>query len=315
VRETRPRAIVSMIAAVAAFSMMDGLLKLLTAHYPPLEVAVLRGAASLPFMLLPVLLRGSWRQLLPQRPHMHLLRAVLYVVSLVGFIYGVRVLSLANVYAVFLSAPLFTAALSAPLLKERTDGRGWSAILLGLAGVLVILRPTASGFITWGALAALAAAVAYACSAIAVRVLTRTDSTASVVFWTISLMTVLTAVLAAPHWVPLERAHWHWLLALGALAAIGQYLLTEAFRSAPPAVVMPFEYTSLLWGILIDRVVWQVLPSSRVCLGGALVIASGLYLIWRERVRAAAARAPQSWKWTTEQGRMSRRASAEEESP
>jgi drug/metabolite transporter (DMT)-like permease len=74
------------------------------------------------------------------------------------------------------------------------------------------------------------------------------------------------------------------------LAATGQYLLTEAFRSAPPSVVSPFEYTALLWGIGIDRVVWQVLPSARVCLGGGVVMASGLYLIWRER--AAAPQAP-----------------------
>jgi drug/metabolite transporter (DMT)-like permease len=313
VRPGISRAITLMIAAVAAFSVMDALLKLLSAHYPPLEVAVLRGATSLPFMLAPVLLRGRWRDLRPHRPGMHLLRGALYVVSLVGFIYAVRALSLANAYAVFLSAPLVVAALSGPLLKERTAASNWVAILAGLAGVLLMLRPTASGFITWGALAALIAAVAYALSAIAVRVLTRTDSTASVVFWTISLMTAFATLLAAPEWVPLARPHWHWLLALGALAAIGQYLLTEAFRSAPPSVVAPFEYTSLLWGIAIDRVVWHVLPSARVCLGGGVVIASGLYLIWRERAHAAPQTAQQSWKWTAEKGRMSRRSSSVED--
>ena len=312
-RQGRLRAIALMVAAVAAFSLMDGLLKFLAGRYPPLEVAVLRGATSLPFTVLPLLIARRLRDLLPQRWPMHLLRGALYVVTLVAFIYAVRALSLANAYAVFLSAPLVVAALSAPLLKERVGWRNWVAILVGLAGVLVMLRPSASGLASLGALAAFIGACTYALSAIAVRVLTRTDTTVSVVFWTIALMTVLAAMIAAPGWVPIEPTHWKLLVALGMLAAIGQYLLTEAFRSAPPSVVAPFEYTSLLWGIAIDRLVWQVLPSARVCLGGGIVIASGLYLIWRERAQASAASAPGSWKWAPEKGRMARRSSTLED--
>lgn len=282
-----------MIAAVAAFSFMDALLKLLAARYPPMQVAALRGATSLPFTLLPVLLAGRLGDLRPRRWPMHLLRGLLSVAVLGGFIYAVRVLSLANAYAVFLSAPLIVAALSVPVLKERINWRNWLAILVGLGGVLIMLRPSASGLNTLGALAALLGATAYALSALAVRVLTRTDTTVSVVFWTIGLMTVFTAAIAAPGWVPIEPAHWEWLLALGLLAAIGQYLLTEAFRSAPPSIVTPFEYTALLWGIAIDRVVWHVSPSARMCCGSGLVIATGLYLIWHERPHAAA---QQSWK-------------------
>ena len=284
-----------MLVAVAAFSFMDALLKLLAARYPPMQVAALRGATSLPFTLLPVLLAGRLGDLRPRRWPMHLLRGSLAVVVLGGFIYAVRVLSLANAYAVFLSAPLLVAALSVPVLKERINWRNWLAILVGLGGVLVMLRPSASGLNTLGALAALLGATAYAFSALAVRVLTRTDTTVSVVFWTIGLMTLFTGAIAAPGWVAIEPAHWKWLLAMGLLAAIGQYLLTEAFRAAPPSIVTPFEYTALLWGIAIDRVVWQVSPSARICCGGGLVIASGLYLIWHERTRASVA-TRQSWK-------------------
>jgi drug/metabolite transporter (DMT)-like permease len=285
-----------MIAAVAAFSLMDALLKLLSAHYPPMQVATLRGATSLPFTLLPVLLAGRLADLRPRRWPMHLLRGALTVVVLGGFIYAVRALSLANAYALFLSAPLIVAALSVPILKERINWRNWLAILVGLGGVLTMLRPTASGLSTFGTLAALVGATAYACSALAVRVLTRTDTTVSVVFWSVSLMTVFAAAVAAPGWVAIEHGHWKWLLALGVLAATGQYLLTEAFRSAPPSIVTPFEYTALLWGVAIDRVVWHVLPSARVCFGGGIVIASGLYLIWHERAHAAGEPVQQSWK-------------------
>jgi drug/metabolite transporter (DMT)-like permease len=285
-----------MIAAVAAFSMMDALLKLLSAHYPPMQVAALRGVTSLPFTLLPVLVAGRLADLRPRRWPMHVLRGALTVLVLGGFIYAVRVLSLANAYAVFLSAPIIVAALSVPVLKEHVNWRNWLAILVGLGGVLVILRPSASGLGSFGTLAALVGATAYACSVLAVRVLTRTDTTVSVVFWTVSLMTVFAGAVAAPGWVAIAHADWKWLLALGLLAATGQYLLTEAFRSAPPSIVAPFEYTALLWGVAIDRVVWHVLPSARICIGGAIVIASGLYLIWHERTRSGGERPQQSWQ-------------------
>jgi len=274
VRERRLRAIAIMIAAVAIFSFMDALLKLLAAYYPPMQVAALRGATSLPFTLLPVLLRRRLQDLRPRRWPMHLLRGVLSVLVLGGFIYAVRVLSLANAYAVFLSAPLIVAALSVPLLGERIDGRNWLAI--------------------------------------AVRVMTRSDTTVSVVFWTVGLMTVFTTAISAPGWVPIEHAHWKWLLGLGLLAAVAQYLLTEAFRSAPPSVVTPFEYTALLWGVAIDRVVWHVLPSARVCIGGGLVIATGLYLIWHQRRLTGSESPRETWQPAAEKGRMLRHSSTVE---
>jgi len=293
-----------MIVAVAVFSFMDALLKLLSAYYPPMQVAALRGATSLPFTLLPVLLRGRLGDLRPRRWPMHLLRGMLSVLVLGGFIYAVRVLSLANAYAVFLSAPLIVAALSVPLLRERIDWRNWLAILVGLGGVLTMLRPSASGLSTLGTLAALVGAFAYALSAITVRVLTRSDTTVSVVFWTVGLMTVFATTIAAPGWVPIEHAHWKWLLGLGVLAAAGQYLLTEAFRSAPPSVVTPFEYTALLWGVALDRVVWHVLPSARVCVGGGIVILTGLYLIWHQRRHSDTESAREPWQPAPEKGRM-----------
>ncbi|HTC14932.1 MAG TPA: DMT family transporter [Steroidobacteraceae bacterium] len=320
----RARAIALMLGAVASFSGMDTLLKILSAHYPPLEVAVLRGACSLPFMLVPLALSGAgWRSLRPRRLPMHVMRAALMVVALGGFIYAVRVLSLANAYAVFLSAPLLVTALSAPLLKEPAGAGNWVAILVGLVGVLTMLRPDVSGLASFGSLAALVSALAYALSVIAVRALARTESTPNVVLWTIGLMTLFAGVLAAPGWVPINGAHWPWLVALGLLAAVAQYLLTEAFRSAPPPVVAPFEYTALLWGIAIDWLLWHVLPSFRVCLGGSVVIASGLYVFWHERQQARNTTLRQSWKWTADKGRMLRRSSTvedvarkqEEESP
>ena len=271
-----------MLLAVAAFAGMDSMLKLFSAHYPPLEVAFLRGCASLPFMALPALLKGRYRDLKPSRFWMHLLRGVLMVIMLGGFVYAVRTLSLATAYSIFLSEPLIVTAIAVPLLGDRVGWRNWIAICVGFVGVAIMLRPSATGLDTLGTIAAFVATLAYALSVITLRVITRTDTTTSVIFWTVGLMTLITGCISVPDWVPLAHEHWVWLVALGLFGALGQYLLTEAFRSAPPSVVAPFEYTALLWGILIDWAVWHVLPASRVYFGGGIVIASGLYLIWIE---------------------------------
>ncbi len=290
-REGRLRAIGFMVVAVAAFAAMDALLKVLSGSYPPMEVAALRGAAALPFMLLPVLASNRWHLLKPRRFPMHVMRGAIQVAVLGCFIYAVHRLSLASVYALFLSAPLMMTALSVPVLKEHTDARGWAVIGVGLVGVLIMLKPSAQGLLSLGSLAALGAALGYAVNGVAVRLLARTDSTASVAVWTISLMTLMSLTLALPEWVALQPRHYRLLALLGVLAAIGTYGLTHAFRSAPAAVVAPLEYTALPWGILIDRVFWNVLPAPRVLVGGAVVIASGLYLVARERTRALEARA------------------------
>lgn len=272
-----------MLVAVAAFSAMDATLKLFSQHYPPMEIAFLRGVASLPFMAFPALIKGRYRDLKPNRLWMHLLRGVLMVIMLGGFIYSVRTLSLASAYSIFLAEPLIVTALAVPLLGDRVGWRNWIAISAGLVGVVVMLRPSASSLVTLGAIAAFVSATAYALSVITLRVITRTDTTTSVIVWTVGLMTLMTGLIAVPDWVPLAREHWKWLVALGLFGAIGQHLLTEAFRSAPPSVVAPFEYTALLWGILIDWTAWSVLPATRVYVGGGIVIASGMYLILHER--------------------------------
>jgi drug/metabolite transporter (DMT)-like permease len=278
----RLRAIALMLMAVAAFAGMDSMLKMFAASYPPMEVAFLRGVASLPFMVLPALVKGRYRDLKPTRVWMHLLRGALMVIMLGGFIYAMRTLSLANAYSIFLAGPLMVTALAVPLLGDRVGWRNWVAICVGLVGVVIILRPSSSGLGTLGALAAFVSTAAYALSVIALRVITRTDTTTSVIVWTVGLMTLMTGFLAVPSWVSLARQHWIWLVALGGFGALGQRLLTDALRSAPPSVVAPFEYTALLWGILIDWTVWSVLPTTRVYVGGGIVIGSGLYLIWRE---------------------------------
>ena len=276
------RGILSMLAAVAFFSFMDAQLKLLAAHYPPLQVSFLRGATSLPFVLLPILLRGRLARLRPVNVRLHLLRGVLSVVMLGSFVYAVRESSLATTYSIFMCAPLVVAALSAQMLGERVTRLQWTAIGVGLAGVLLMLRPEGAQWISVGSAAAVMAALCYSLAVITLRVLARTDTTESMVFSFTFLLAVGAGLLSIPGWTPVLWAHWPLLAGIGLLGSLGQHFITEAFRNAPASVVTPFEYTALLWGVLLDLVVWGVLPGAVTLAGGAIVIGAGLFLIRRE---------------------------------
>jgi drug/metabolite transporter (DMT)-like permease len=278
------RGILAMLAAVAFFSLMDAQLKLLAAHYPPLQVSFLRGATSLPFVLLPILLRGRLARLRPVNVRLHLLRGVLSVVMLGSFVYAVRESSLATTYSIFMCAPLVVAALSAQMLGERVSRLQWAAIGVGLAGVLLMLRPDGAQWISAGSVAAVVAALCYSLAVITLRVLARTDTTESMVFSFTFLLAVGAGLLSIPGWTPVLWAHWPLLAGVGLLGSLGQHFITEAFRNAPAAVVTPFEYTALLWGVLLDLVVWGVLPGAVTLVGGAIVIGAGLFLIRREAV-------------------------------
>lgn len=271
-----------MLLAVAAFSAMDAGLKVLSGHYPPLQVAALRGLAALPLVALWALATRPAAALFRIRWGLHLLRGVIAIGMLATLAFALQTLPLSDVYAIFFIAPLLITALAVPILGERVEWQRWVAIGVGLLGVLVVLRPGGEGIGTWAGLAVAASALGYAASAITVRVLGRTDSTQAMVFWMTLMLAVGGSALAAPGWVAIDPAHHGTLLLVAFTGAIGQYAVTEAFRSADAAAVAPFEYTALLWGMGIDFAIWQVAPQAHTLGGAAIVIASGLYLIRRE---------------------------------
>lgn len=272
-----------MLIAVAVFSVMDASLKQLGEHYAPLQVAGLRGAASLPFLLAAIAWSNRWHELKPIRWPLHITRGLLAVGMLFLFIYSLRTLSLSSAYAIFLCGPLLVTALSVPFLGEHVDSKRWVAISIGLVGVMTMIRPTAGDVLTLGALAAFSAAVCYAAAAILIRKLSQTESTLSISFWFVLIIAIVSCTLALPQWRPVEPEHWIWIGAVGLTGAIGQYFIVEAFRQAPASVVAPFDYTALIWGAALDWILWRALPNSRMMAGAAVVVATGLYLIYRER--------------------------------
>ena len=283
-RSSLTSAVLLMLAAVLLFALMDAGLKLLSSQYPPLQVAALRGLSSLPLVTLWVLATVPAHSLLRVQWPLHLLRGALGIAMMAGFVYGLRTMPLTTAYAITFVAPLLVTAMAGPLLKERVGVGRWIAIVIGLVGVLVILRPTGEGMLTGGGLAILIAAICYALGAVTVRMLAQRDSTQAMVFWFVVLLSLGAWLLALPAWKPLQPAH-GWIIAgVGISGSLAQVALTEAFRRGEASLIAPLEYTALVWGVLLDVALWSVLPDGVTWIGAGIIVASGLYLLRREKV-------------------------------
>ncbi len=273
-----------MIAAVFVFSLMDALMKRLSAHYGPLQIACLRSLSSLVFLMVPMAWQRSWVNLKATAPMLHALRGVLGITMLASFVFAVHRLTMAQTYSLFLAAPLLMTALSVPIHAERVTGRRWLAIGCGMGGVLLILQPWGAGaFSLVAAGAAAIATVCYSLSALTVRSLSRGNTSMSMVFWYLTLVGLGSGALAVEDWHAVSTDDWVWLAGIGISGGLGQLWLTEAFRRAPPSVVGPFEYTAILWAFGLDWVFWAATPSITLLAGATIVIGSGIVVILDER--------------------------------
>jgi drug/metabolite transporter (DMT)-like permease len=282
------RGIYAMLLAVAMFSLMDTAMKLLTEHYPAMQVAALRGLSSMPLVLLYVGWRGAFGTIFQVRWPMHLLRGALGIAMLSLFAYGIHKLTLAEAYSIYFNAPALITALSVVFLKERVELARWIAIGVGLVGVVVVLRPTGAGMFTLGGVAILGAAACYAISAIAARILGRSDSREQMVLWLMVLMSIGASILAAPHWVAVRWSDALLLTGLAVSGFIGQLAITEAFNHGEASSIAPLEYTALVWGVGLDWLLWAALPDAYTLGGAAIIIASGVYLVRHEHEHAKA---------------------------
>ncbi len=276
-----------MLLAVLMFALMDAGLKTLVEHYPPLQVATLRGLASLPLVLVWVLGTVSVRSLLHVYWRLHLFRGALGIAMMFGFVYGLRTMPMSSAYSIAFVAPLLVTALAVPLLGEKVGPRRWTAIAIGLVGVLVILRPAGQGMATLGGLAVLLASICYAFGAITVRLLSRRDSSQAMVFWFLVILSVGAGLLAAPEWIPIRDSDAWTIAGVGVTGSLAQVALTEAFRRGEASLIAPLEYTALVWTVSLDLLLWGVLPDNVTWLGAGIIVASGFYLLRREKIHAA----------------------------
>lgn len=282
-------AIGQMVVGVILFSMSDTTSKYLRASLPPVEIAWLR---YIIFVLFGVVLTGRRRftGLWPRRPALQILRGVTVLGSSILFIAGLGQLPIAVAAAISFVAPAFITALSVPFLGEQVGIRRWTATLVGLLGVLIVIRP-GGGAIQAAALFPLASAACWAVAIIVTRKIGTSDRSETTLLWSAAVgLLILTVLLPFDFVVPTGREIGLGIL-LGIAASSGQYLLILAYRNAAASLLAPFSYIQLLSSAGMGYLVFGSIPDATAFFGAAIIIASGLYTIRRERVRAREARA------------------------
>lgn len=276
--------VVCMTGAVLGFTISAAMTKWLARDYSISQLLFTRAALSVIFVLAVAYFQGQktiWRT---ERIGAHVVRAIFGLIGMTGVYVSFWLLPITDATAINLSAPIFATALSVPLLREVVGIRRWAAVLVGFAGVLVMVRPGTEAFEPAYLIAIASAAIA-GLVANTIRQIGRTEDSMTIVFYFMMFSTIATAPTLLFSWRTPDLTDLGLLLAFGIAGTAGQILMTHAYRSAPVAVVAPLEYTALLWAAIIGFVVWDEVLTVWTLAGSVLVIASGLYILHRETVR------------------------------
>ncbi|HEX4411507.1 MAG TPA: DMT family transporter [Xanthobacteraceae bacterium] len=276
------------------FAVMSALIRYLGARYPIGQVVFYRSA----FAILPVMAVYAWRGELAavvrtERPLGQAGRGALSIVGMFCNFGALARLPLVESNAISFTSPLFSVALAALILKERVRIYRWSAVIIGFIGVLVVLAPhlsrdeialtMASGASLAGVIYALAGSLTNAGTVIQTRRLTQSESTSSIVFY-FSLSCALAGLVTWPFgWISPTTFEFFVLVSIGVLGGSAHIFLTESYRCASASVVAPFDYTSMIWALLLGYAMFGETPTPVIVAGSAIIAAAGLFVIWRER--------------------------------
>ena len=278
-RDAPLRGIALFLGALLCFSASDALAKFLSNGLPTIELAWMRYCVFVVFSLL--LLRAEGGRLRLGQPGQQILRGLGLVSSAIFFMISLRSLPIAEAATIGFASPILIIILAIPMLGERVGLRRWAAILLGMAGVIVVVRPGTAAFQP-AALWTLASSLAWAVASIITRRMSGMHP-ASMLVWSaltgwlvLSVMMPFVAVWPTTTEIALT-------FAMGIAASSGQYLMILAYRWAGAAVLAPFAYTQLLWAIITGYVVFNATPDTATLIGGAIIAGSGLWSARNER--------------------------------
>lgn len=297
--------ILCVVAAGFNFSIVDMLIKTFSGDYPLHQIVFIRAVVALTIILgVFVPLEGGYRGLLSARWPLHLMRGFCVVIANTCFFIGIAGMPLGEATAIFFIAPLFITALSVPFLGESVGWRRWMAVLAGLVGVIIIIRPGTEAF-RYAALAPLLGALAYATMQIMTRKLGVSEKASTMAFFIQFTFLVVGAgvgvvagdgrfaegledpglLFLSRAWVMPAQADIWAILAIGCLSAFGAYLISQAYRLAEATTIAPFEYIVLPLAVMWSILVFDEWPDGVAIAGILLILGSGLYAFWRENVR------------------------------
>ncbi len=279
------KGILLITGAMFIFACQDAVTKQLAQDYATPQILLVR---FLFFAVFAIIL-SSWNQPLKtvvkaHRPWLQIVRSLLIVLEIGAFVLAVRVLSLAEIHALFASFPLIVTAMSAMFLGEKVGIRRWTAVLIGFVGVIVILRP-GFGVFQIESLIALGTAFLFAAYNVLTRVVGREDSSNTSMLYMAVIGAAVMTLIGPFYWIEPTGAAWRLLALLSLTGAVGHLLLIKALECAPASTLQPFNFTLLVWATLVGFIVFGSVPDIFTIGGGAIVVASGLYTIYRERKR------------------------------
>jgi drug/metabolite transporter (DMT)-like permease len=280
-----------MIATTFVFALQDGLSRHLAENHSVLMVVMIRFWFFALFVIAlaarsPGGLRAATRSTLPWH---QAARGLILVAEICILVAGFVKLGLIESHAVFTCYPLFVAALSGPILGEKVGWRRWSAILVGFLGVLTILQPGLEVFSPWALLPLLSAAM-FAVYGLLTRYVSRKDSTSVSFFWTGVVGAIAMTPFGLAHWTWMVPTDWGWMAMLCCTAALAHWLLIKCYAVAEASAVQPFAYLQLVFVAVIGIAVFSETLRTNVAIGAAIVVAAGIFTLWRQRLREGAAR-------------------------
>ena len=273
-----------MIAAVTVFAIQDGFSRHLAETYNTYMVIMIRYWFFMAFVVVLALRQpqGFRAAIRTRHPWLHLLRASLLITEVCAIVQGYTMIGLINSHAIFAICPLLVAGLAVPLLGERIPWQRWAAIGAGLAGVLIILQP-GSGVFSLASLLPFAAALMFAIYSLLTRLATRDEPAFVALFWVGIIGAVLVTAIGLPNWQPMVGADWLWMTVYALLALLGNWLLIRCYEVAEASSVQPFAYLQIVLVSLVGIVVYGEVLRPPVLIGGAIVVAAGLFALLHNR--------------------------------
>ena len=279
-----PLGITLMIATTIVFSLQDGISRHLAGAYNPIMVVMVRYWFFAAFVIVIASRKagGLHAAAATSQPVLQAFRGLLLAAEIVVAVYGFTLIGLVESHAAFACYPLIIAALSGPILGEKVGWRRWSAIGVGFLGVLIILQP-GFGVFNPGMIVPLISAGMFAVYGLLTRYAGRRDRTATSFFWTGTVGAVFMTAVGIWYWEPMSPGDQIWMATLCLTGALGHWLLIRCYEVAEASAVQPFAYFQLVFASTLGLMVFDETLRPNVVIGAAIIVAAGLFTLWRER--------------------------------